>query len=759
MPKIAGITVELNGDTTKLAQSIRSLDSQLSTTKSNLKDIEKLLKLSPRSTELLTQKQKNLKQALEASKNRLAELKQLQSQVGEGTAEWDKLQREIIKTEQDIKSLNMQLMQFGSVGAQQVAAVGKALQSAGQKLTQFGKGLTMTATLPIVAAGAKAVSSFAEVDKTMQLTNQTMGNTEEQAKLLENAMASAAANSTFGMGDAANATLNFARAGLDAGQAAAALAPSMNLAAGEAGNLDTVSAGLVATINGFQDSFNNTSYYADIFAAACNNSALSIDALASAMSTAAPIFNAAGYSVQDAALYMGIMANNGIEASEAANALKAGLSSLVKPAKEGSEWLETLGFSITDAKGNMKDTVTVQSELHEAFAGLSESEQIAAASAIFGKNQMAKWLALINTAPEEVDKLSSSLDNCKGTTEEMAKAMMDGFGGSIEKLKSTLDVLMTTLGKLVAEYLTPVLEKVQAWADKFNSLDESQKRTIITILGIVAAVGPLLVIVGKLAIGIGALLQLAPLLATAFAFLLSPIGLLIAGITAVIVVSKLLYNHWDEIRAWAIEVWNGIVTAVTTAVENIRNKIEEWIANADAKMQQFGETIRTKIEELKSQIGTWIQENLVQPALDKIAEFVNIGRMVVDNIKSGISSAWSGLTSWFNGIWSSLFSNRTVDVTVNAQEGGGGGYATGLDYVPYNGFPAILHRGEAVLTAGEAQHWRDGGTGGIDYDRLAAAIASRPIVIEGDTNRIFKLVQKTNNVRTRATNYNALAMG
>ena len=107
------------------------------------------------------------------------------------------------------------------------------------------------------------VKSFADVDKTMALANKTMGNTAEQANTLNAAMKDAAANSTYGMSDAANATLNFARAGLDAEQSAAALAPAMNLAAGEGGDLDTVSAGLVATINGFHGSFEEAGTYAD----------------------------------------------------------------------------------------------------------------------------------------------------------------------------------------------------------------------------------------------------------------------------------------------------------------------------------------------------------------------------------------------------------------------------------------------------------------------------------------------------------------
>ena len=116
---------------------------------------------------------------------------------------------------------------------------------------------------------------------------------------------------------------------------------------------------------------------------------------------------------------MGVMANNGIEADKAANSLKTGLARLVAPAKEGAEKMAELGISVTNADGTMKDSITIQRELHDAFGQLSESEQIAAASAIFGKNQMAPWLALINTAPEDVSKLNESLETCAGTTDEI----------------------------------------------------------------------------------------------------------------------------------------------------------------------------------------------------------------------------------------------------------------------------------------------------------------------------------------------------
>lgn len=525
--RIKGITIEIDGDTTKLTNAIKKSEQQIRQSTSGLKDVNNLLKIDPGNTELLTQKYKMLQTEIEGCRTKLSTLKEAQAQMVRegkvGTDEYDALQREIVETEQKLKGLTQEMRNFGSVSAQKIAVAGEKVKSVGDSMTNMGQKL-MPVTAALTAAGTVSVSKFAEVDKTMTLANQTMGNTKEQADLLNKAMKDAAMNSTFGMNDAAQASLNFARAGLSAEQAASAMAPAMNLAAGEGGNLDTVSAGLVATINGFGDSFNNTTHYADVFASACNNSALDIDSLSDAMSIAAPIFKTAGYSVDDAALYMGVMANNGIEASEAANSLKTGFARLVAPADQGAKMMDQLGISVTNADGTMKDCVTIQSELHDAFAGLSESEQIAAASAIFGKNQMSKWLALINASPADVQKLSGEISNCAGTTQEMADAMMSGFGGSLEKLKSSVDVAATSLGEALAPTIEKVADALQKAVDWFNSLDPEMQTCIANTLLAVAALGPVLIVGGKIVSGIGTIMTLVPKLVGGISTVTGAIG-------------------------------------------------------------------------------------------------------------------------------------------------------------------------------------------------------------------------------------------
>ena len=160
--RIAGITIEIGGDTTDLQKSLKSVDSQLKKTQSNLKDIDKLLKLDPNNTELLRQKQQELEKAIGLTKTRLDELKNAQSQVSEGSAEWDALQREIIATEQSLgqlegqyaalqagadqtaqktRSLGEAFKEMSAKAAEHLQAVGKKLQDAGKSIEEFGNKL------------------------------------------------------------------------------------------------------------------------------------------------------------------------------------------------------------------------------------------------------------------------------------------------------------------------------------------------------------------------------------------------------------------------------------------------------------------------------------------------------------------------------------------------------------------------------------------------------------------------------------------
>ena len=844
--RLKGITVEIGGDTTKLQTALKGVNNEIKGTETRLKDIEKLLKLDPGNTELLNQKYKTLQQEIGSTKEKLETLKEASQQADQALKDgsisqdqYDALQREIAETEQSLKSLEEQYKSFGSVQAQEVAAAGEKMKELGGKVEGAGKTLTTGVTVPLAAIGTAGAASFAEVDKTMTLANKTMGNSSEQAEMLNQAMKNAAANSTYGMNDAANATLNFARAGLNAEQSAAALAPAMNLAAGEGGNLDTVSGGLVATINGFHGSFDEAGHYADVFAAACNNSALDVDSLSDSMSVAAPIFNAAGWSVEDAALAMGLMGNGGIEASKAANSLKTGIARLVSPAKEGANALANLGFSsgnaedkavklskaqtklenatatltakqigysnavakygegstqaanaqaaltiaenkfeeaqrvvnvlvesgqkgmesygalMVDEEGNMRSFEEVLGLLQKAFSGLSEKESIAAASAIFGKNQMAPWLTLIGTAPETVEALSTKLhgagfstddfakkleasggsisemkerfaelgvteeefntaletcggvaekftesiwamsdpaatnqelldalgistgelqkvmDETCGTTDAMAEAMMSGFGGSIEKLKSSIDVLVTSIGEALAPTIQKVTEFIQGFVDKFNALTPAQQQTIVQIGLVVAAIGPLLIIIGKLMTAVGSIMTWAPKIVSGVKSLTgiggalmtglkglwgviaaNPIVLIVAGIAAAVAAFTYFWNTSEGFREFWTSLWESIKSVVSTAVEAIGGfftttlpeAFSSFVATIQGAWAGMQESITSAWESVKTTVST--SAEAVKTTVSTAWDGIKSGTATAwEAVKSAVSTAWDGMKS------------------------------------------------------------------------------------------------------------------
>ena len=677
--RIQGITIEIGGDATKLVSALASVDRAISKTQTNLRDINRALRLDPSNTTLLKDKQVELSHAIEETKQKLKTEKEFYEELAradktpENVEKMHQLKTQIDLDTAALKQLEEQARQSASVlGSQMQAAgekikeVGDKVKAVGDKIANFGQKLTTTVTLPIVAAGTKAAQSFYEVDKTMTLTNQTMGSTAEEAKMLNAAMEEAARNSIYSMSDAANATLNFARAGLDAAQAADILAPAMALAAGEGGNLDTVSQGLVGTLNGFGADFNQAAHYADVFANACNNSMLDVDSLSNSMGIAANVFKTAGYSVEDAALYIGVMADKNIEAGEAANALKTGIARLVSPAKQGAEALDALNWSITNADGTMKDTITIQKELHDKFKDLSEAEQISAASAIFGKMQMSKWLALINTAPEDVQKLADSI-GVNNTAMEMSDAMMEGQAGSILRLKSSLDVLMTSFGRIIAEYIQPLVDKLQELTDKFQAMDEEDKKRIVRIAALVAAIGPALLIIGKVIAAvstiisaIGFVISLVGKLITAIAAIASPVTIIIGVIAALVAAFVYFYNTNEEFRNKVNAIWEGIKEAFSSAFETIKgwfDKFVEWISpiveSVKGALSAIWELVSTIVGMIVNHIKTKIDENraFIQAALDAIKIIFSTAWSI---IKNGVEATLNAIKAIFTGFFDVL---------------------------------------------------------------------------------------------------------
>jgi phage-related protein len=323
----------------------------------------------------------------------------------------------------------------------------------------------------------------------------------------------------------------------------------------------------------------------------------------------------------------------------------------------------------------MKDSITVQEQLHNAFAGLSEQEQIAAASAIFGKNQMSNWLALINTAPDDVRELSGALGESAGTTDAMASAMMDGFGGSIEQLKSTADVFMVQIGKLIAEYLLPLIKSLTSLLTWLTGLDDGTKRIIITVAAIVAAIGPLLIIIGTLMSSIGSIMTWAPIISGAIAtftgtllpalsaglsglfatLMANPFVLIIVAIAALVAAVIHLWNTNEEFRDTVIACWERVKEAFSGLFEALGELLEVL----GIKFQGFGEAVSVIWDALCQFLAP-----VLEFALETITEHLEAALQVLTGlleIFSGIFSGdwekiWQGVADFLDGIWQMMTS-------------------------------------------------------------------------------------------------------
>ena len=325
-----------------------------------------------------------------------------------------------------------------------------------------------------------------------------MGSTAEEAETLENAIKTAASNSTFGMQDAADASLNFARQGFDAAQAADMISPAMSLAAGTASDLSMVTGGLGNTLKAFGADASEASHYTDMMAKAQAQANTDVQGLFDAMSIAGSTANTVGWSFSDLAVLTGVFGDHSISASEGATALNTGLMRLASPTAEAAGSLKALGIEVFNADGSLKSMPDTIAELQRGFSGLTDQQQLAAASAIFGKNQASKWVTLINgPGIEALQGYKDSIEGATGASQKMADALMSGPGGSVEKLKSSFDVFKFTVGDALSNAVVPFIEKITDLIDKFNKMTPEQQQQIVKWAMMAAAIGPALMLFGN----------------------------------------------------------------------------------------------------------------------------------------------------------------------------------------------------------------------------------------------------------------------
>ena len=587
--RIAGITVEIGGDTTKLSTALKSVNSEIKSTQSQLRDVNKLLKLDPGNTELITQKHKLLAQAVSETKQKLEQLKLAAEQANEKLKtgeitqqQYDALQREIVETEQKLKDLESQASK-SQVALQKIAQVGDKMKTFGDNLSSVGTSLTRNVTTPIVGVSAAAVKTAADFDSAMSEVSAISGATGSDFDALREKARELGSKTKFSATEAAQGMTYMSMAGWKTADMLEGIEGVMNLAAASGEDLAVTSDIVTDALTAFGLSAKDSGHFSDILAAASSNANTNVSMMGETFSYCAPIAGSLGYSAEDVAVAIGLLGNAGIKSSQAGTTLRKMMTELTGELEISGKAFGDVTIQTTNADGSMKDFSQILSEMRVYFGQMTEAEQASTAELLVGKTAMSGLLAIMNATSSDIDKLTNAISNCDGEAERMASVMQDNLAGQLTILKSQLQELAISFGDILVPVIRDVVTHIQNLVDKFNQLDPHTKELIVKIGLIVAAVGPVLIIVGKVISAIGTIMSILPALggvistitggaSALFAVLAAnPIGLVVAAIAALIAIFVTLWNKCDGFREFWINLWENVKSVFNKAWEGMKS--------------------------------------------------------------------------------------------------------------------------------------------------------------------------------------------
>jgi len=709
--RIKGITVEIGGDTTKLQTALRGVNGEIKNTEAQLRDVNKLLKLDPGNTELIAQKHKLLGQAVDETKEKLAALKEAQKQADEalknGTIsqeQYDGLQREIVEMEQKLKALEEQANQ-SATALQKIAATGEKLQDVGGRIEGVGKKL-MPVSAAVTGIGVASVKTAADFESGMSKVAAISGAAGDDLDALSKKAREMGAKTKFSASEAASAMEYMAMAGWKTEDMLSGIEGVMNLAAASGEDLAATSDIVTDALTAFGLTAQDSGHFADVLAAASSNANTNVSMMGETFKYCAPIAGALGFSVEDTAEAIGLMANAGIKGSQAGTALRTIMNNLSGEVKICGENIGEVEIATTNADGSMRELSDILSDCRDAFAGLSESEKVAAAESLVGKNAMSGFLALMNAGEADINKLSGAIENCDGTAQKMADTMNDNLEGQLTILKSQLQELAISFGEILLPAIKNIVGCIQKFVDVLNSLPDGVKETIVTIALIAAALGPVLIIVGKIITAVGTIMTIVPKVVgvingvkAAFAalnmtMLANPIVLIIAAIAALVAAFIYLWNTnedfrqfwidlWENVKEVAVAVWEFLKEFFTAAWEAIKgiaetvwNRIKDFFSGLWEGIKNIFSTV---VEAIKTIITTYFEvyRTIIMTVLNAIqAVFTTIWNAiktvvttVVNGIKTTIMTVWNGIrntvtsvmnaiktgvSSAFNAVWNGI---------------------------------------------------------------------------------------------------------
>jgi TP901 family phage tail tape measure protein len=649
--RIKGITIEINGDTTKLDRALADVNKKGRDLNSQLRDINKLLKFNPGNAELLAQKQRVLADSVKNTEERLKALKNAQEQAraafekGELSADaYEGLKREIIDTEKQLKSFRAELEKTESKALQ----IGESLKKTGGKIESAGKSMKKVSAAAGVAGGAmvKMASDFDNAIaklSTISDASVPIGQLKTEIVELSNETGIAAT-------DIAESVYGAISAGQETGDAVNFVRQSTMLA--KAGFADTAATTDVLTtaLNAYGLEADKVSEVSDMLIQTQNRGKTTVDELAQVMGRVIPVANGAGVQMNELSTAFVLLTKNGISTAQSSTYLKSMFNELSKTGSKADEAIKAIsGKSFPELMKEGKTTAEVLEMLSEyadqsgmTLKDMFGSVEAGTAALTLMKDGVSGYNEELTLMNQSSGATSEALEKLQTPAERMQKAM--------NRLKNALIE--------IGEKALPFIEKLADWigklAERFSNLSPETQSFIMAITAITAIAAPLLIFIGKLATGIGSLVTFfsaGGAGATLFGGIMSKLPMLLnpttLAIGAIIAIGVALYKNWDKIKEkagqladwigekweniknWTSEKWGNIKESIGSAwkhtKENTKNALITLGESIFAKWGELDGTTQEKWEAIKQGILAPIEKAKegVKNALEKMKSFFN----------------------------------------------------------------------------------------------------------------------------------------
>lgn len=607
--------IKFLAETSEFTEQIKRANQSMSELRSEMKLSEAQFKGNEQSVDALTEKKLILQKQLSASTDKIEALrKKLQSAkdiYGESSTEVSKLktqlnnaERQYVDTENAIKDVNQALENQGEEAQETTTAI-KGLNDGFTVMKGVVANL-VTDGIRLLVDGLKDAAKYAiqtgmDFEAGMSQVMATSGASADEMELLTAEAMRVGEITKFSGLEAAQGLNYMAMAGWKADDMLAGLEGMANLAAAANTDLGTASDIVTDTLTAMGYAAGDSAKLADVMAAAASNANTNVELMGYTFKYAAPVAGSLGFNMEDLAIATGLMANAGIKGEQAGTTLRAGLTNLIKPTEQMATYMDKYGISVTNSDGTVKSLSETMEILRNNLGGLPEAEQAAAAAAIFGKEAMSGWLAVINSSDEDFAKLSTAIYGSDGAAKEMAQTMQDNLKGDIEELGGAVDTLAI---KVQSSFNGALRDGVQAihgfitgstsMNETFSLLSGAVGQAFTVIQGYLPKLGEIgLQLISNLAQGI---INGVPMLITGAANLIKTLG---DGVQV----------NAPNFISKALDLLNGFADSLTQSVPVLVQNGMQFIRNLVKGLMDSLPELISRVPEIISKFANVINDN------------------------------------------------------------------------------------------------------------------------------------------------------